>query len=203
MDGIEVLKIMKDMKENLNVDTPVIMLTANAISGAKEEYLSAGFTDYMSKPVRDEKLEELLMKYLPENLIIKDGEELNNFSDIDTSLPLLKKLSFLNIQKGLAYCGDSEDIYKEVLESYTDTNRDKDIQNYFEKRDWDNYRVQVHALKSTSLTIGAEELSDLAKSIEMATRENDIKFIEEHHDDMVAMYVELLAKLKYILSCSP
>jgi CheY-like chemotaxis protein len=199
MDGIEVLNIMHTMDNNLNKDTPIIMLTANAIVGAQEEYLELGFTDYMSKPVREDKLKELIMKYLPSNLVIKAQTD---FTDIDTSRPLLENLDFLNTEKGLAYCGDNVDVYREILMEYSNTNRDLDLQHYFDTRDWNNYKIQVHALKSTSLTIGAEELAAMAKSIEMATRENDYDYIREHHDTMLTMYIELLAKLRYILGCS-
>ena len=68
MDGIETLKTMKNMEHKCQ-DVPVIILTANAIEGAKESYLSHGFTDYLSKPVKGELLEEMLLKYLPENLV--------------------------------------------------------------------------------------------------------------------------------------
>ena len=71
MDGIETYKHMKELEENPNKDTTVIMLTANAIMGAKEEYLGIGFSDYLSKPVQAAKLEAMILKYLPEELVTK------------------------------------------------------------------------------------------------------------------------------------
>ncbi len=69
-DGIETLQELKQEKMNLNLDTPVICLTANAISGVKEEYLEAGFDDYLCKPVDPGKLEEMLISYLPKEKIL-------------------------------------------------------------------------------------------------------------------------------------
>ena len=69
MDGIETYRKMKVNEASLNKTTPVIMLTANAISGAKEEYLKEGFTDYLSKPIKMSALEEQLYQYLPNDLI--------------------------------------------------------------------------------------------------------------------------------------
>ena len=69
MDGVETLGKIQKMENNLNPDTPIIMLTANAIAGAREEYIEMGFSDYLSKPVQSEKLDEMLQKYLPKEKI--------------------------------------------------------------------------------------------------------------------------------------
>ena len=69
MDGIETYQNMKMLEDNPNKDTTVVMLTANAIMGAKEEYLGIGFSDYLSKPVQAPKLESMILKYLPEELV--------------------------------------------------------------------------------------------------------------------------------------
>lgn len=69
MDGIEAFKLITGNEENPNRDTPIIMLTANAVSGAKEEYLKVGFRDYLSKPIGRKQLIEILGKYLPMEVI--------------------------------------------------------------------------------------------------------------------------------------
>lgn len=69
MDGIETLKAMKSMEDNLNKDTPVIVLTANAVAGSREMYMAAGFNDYITKPVDGRKIEEVLYNLLPDELI--------------------------------------------------------------------------------------------------------------------------------------
>ena len=68
MDGIETFHAIKGRKDNPNAAVPIIALTANAILGAKKDYLEAGFTDYLSKPVDGETLEKMIMKYLPEGM---------------------------------------------------------------------------------------------------------------------------------------
>lgn len=69
MDGVVTYQKMKELENSLNKDTPVIMLTANAITGVRDQYISAGFADYLSKPVRSDKLEKMIMKYLPDEKI--------------------------------------------------------------------------------------------------------------------------------------
>lgn len=69
MDGMETMQHMKEMEENLCKDTPVIMLTANAIMGAKEQYLAAGFDDFLAKPIDQVKLERLMMHWMPQEKV--------------------------------------------------------------------------------------------------------------------------------------
>ena len=64
MDGLEVLQRLKTMENNLSLDAPVIALTANAIVGAREKYINAGFNDYLSKPIDYNELEAVLKKHL-------------------------------------------------------------------------------------------------------------------------------------------
>lgn len=70
MDGCETLHQLKKLPEALNADTPVIVLTANAITGAKEMYMEEGFDDFVSKPIIPERLEKALLEHLPENMIV-------------------------------------------------------------------------------------------------------------------------------------
>ena len=69
MDGVEVMKRLTEDKTHANQDTPIIMLTANAILGAKEEYLELGFAGYLSKPVHPDELEAMIVKNLPAELV--------------------------------------------------------------------------------------------------------------------------------------
>ena len=73
-DGIETLHELHAQSENPNLQTPTVCLTANAISGAREKYLSEGFDDYLTKPIDAERLEEMLMRYLPENKLMEPVE---------------------------------------------------------------------------------------------------------------------------------
>ena len=69
MDGLETMRQMDEMEDNLCKESPVIMLTANAIMGAKEKYLEAGFDDFLAKPIDQTKLERLMMHWMPQEKI--------------------------------------------------------------------------------------------------------------------------------------
>ncbi|MDE6914404.1 MAG: response regulator [Lachnospiraceae bacterium] len=219
MDGIETLKNMKWVAENKNTDTPVIMLTANAIIGAKDEYFNAGFDDYLAKPVKENELEAVIQKYLPKELVVvlgdakeADEEEYGGFDmrllykkpGASVNKPqaeqgLMHRLDFLDARAGASYFAGSEAIYREVLKSYALGKLRDEIVEYYEKEDWKNYGVKVHALKTTSLNIGAVELSEFAKALENALRNGDTDFVRSQHENILKEYDELLEKLREVL----
>lgn len=215
MDGIETLKNMKWIADNKNTDTPVIMLTANAIIGARDEYFNVGFDDYLAKPVKESELEQMIQKYLPKELVVlpeetKEEDDDGGF-DMRTLLPrpqikpqaqyksIMQRLDFIDARAGVSYCAGSEAIYREVLQSYALGKLREEIVDYYAKEDWKNYGVKVHALKSTSLNIGAVELSEFAKALENAVRSGDIGFVKAQHDNILREYDELLEKLREVL----
>ena len=212
MDGLETLEHMKNLADNPNAQTPVIMLTANAIVGAKEEYIEAGFTDYLTKPIRETELLEMILKYLPEELVCENGgqgiEKSQDAQDMEQPeaggegaepLQRLEQLEGLDVKTGLTYCMNEEDFYIEMLQEFLQADKASQLKHFLAEEDWDNYRTTVHALKSTSLTIGAAHLSGEAKALEMAAKEGNMDYIRSHHDGVMDEYKELTDHLKEIL----
>ena len=212
MDGLETLEHMKNLADNPNAQTPVIMLTANAIVGAKEEYIEAGFTDYLTKPIRETELLEMILKYLPEELVCENGgqgiEKSQDAQDMEQPeaggegaepLQRLEQLEGLDVKTGLTYCMNEEDFYIEMLQEFLQADKASQLKHFLAEADWDNYRTTVHALKSTSLTIGAAHLSGEAKALEMAAKEGNMDYIRSHHDGVMDEYKELTDHLKEIL----
>ena len=212
MDGLETLEHMKNLADNPNAQTPVIMLTANAIVGAKEEYIEAGFTDYLTKPIRETELLEMILKYLPEELVCENGgqgiEKSQDAQDMEQPeadgegaepLQRLEQLEGLDVKTGLIYCMNEEDFYIEMLQEFLQADKASQLKHFLAEEDWDNYRTTVHALKSASLTIGAAHLSGEAKALEMAAKEGNMDYIRSHHDGVMDEYKELTDHLKEIL----
>lgn len=194
MDGIQTLAKIKQ-SENQCTSVPVIALTANAIVGAKEEYINAGFSDYLSKPIEGMELEKMLMKYLPQDKI-----SLSKANDVKP---------YINTELGLQYCMNSMEFYKEMLEMYCDEYEDcaAKLTEALKAEDWDIYTVTVHALKSTSLNIGGEQISKAAKELEAAGKAlraseqmgESRTFIMEHHDIAMQLYGATVEEAKKIL----
>ena len=196
MDGMEALREIK--KRKLCPETPVIVLTANAIAGEKEMYLDAGFVDYLSKPILGRQLKQIIRYWLPDELIesiVKDSVQ----EQSDSRNLIEQAGAYLDTATGLTYCCDSEEFYIDMLLTYLNNQKSDSIEEAYQKEDWENYRILVHALKSTSLSIGACELSEQAKALETAAKEDDIGFIREHHVDTMEKYSSLLSHLQTIL----
>lgn len=205
MDGMETLKEIKERK--LCPNTPVIALTANAVAGEKEMYFDAGFADYLSKPIFGRQLKQMIRAWLPEELVAAGKEAVVE----QTGLPsgdekpeqkenwIAQLAAFLDTATGLAYCCDSEEFYKEMLGTYLDSQKADSISDAYQEEDWESYRILVHALKSTSLSIGAVTVSEQAKALEMAAKEQDIVFIKEHHEPALEAYQKLLSQIHKVV----
>lgn len=189
LDGMEALQVLQE--EKLCPNVPVVVLTANAVAGAKEMYLEAGFSAYLSKPVLAKDLYDLLKKILPSNLIVWESKE-DTVQIPEAEKDFLEQLDFLNTTTGMSYCCDNEAFYKEMLHAFAEKEKLEDIEAFYEVRDWENYRILVHALKSTSLSIGAEQLSEMAKQLELAAKEENHYFIDSHHDAAMKEYRRIL-----------
>lgn len=194
-DGIETLSEMRRMSATLNDETPIICLTANAISGMREMYIKAGFDDYITKPIDPDRLEVLLLQYLPKGKIAPALEEGEND---DYSLPdFIFHLDEIDVNSGLTHCGNGES-YMATLKMYLDTaekNAD-DIEKFWAARDIRNTTIKVHALKSTSRVIGALELGEFAARLEKAGDQGDADTLDKELANLVSQYRKLAKDLE-------
>jgi HPt (histidine-containing phosphotransfer) domain-containing protein len=122
---------------------------------------------------------------------------------IDPNAPLvdrLKATGMIDTSVGMSYCMDDEDFYGEMLAEYMKSEKKTAMVKFFDAKDWENYRITVHALKSTSLTIGAVTVSEQAKALEMACKENNETYINDNHEQVLKCYEGLLVKLDKALN---
>ena len=210
-DGIQMLNELRKDTSSVNNKTICVALTANAVIGAKQMYLDAGFENYLSKPVDSKKLEEMLMHYLPKEKLIFEGQkEFVKQEDIkaagsSSSDSLFNKLFCIDIVSALNNCSGTE-TFMEIAELFFDSIEEKSnkIEKYVQEEDWKNYTVLVHALKSSARLIGATELSELAKELEASgdkaqkadkNAEKDIFERTPHLLELYRSYTERLAFL--------
>ena len=101
----------------------------------------------------------------------------------------------------MTYTDHNEELYRSILEIYFNSsgNAMEKLKTAYENKDIRNYEIVVHSIKSTSLSIGAEELSAKAKKLEYAARDGDIDFVRENHDELLSIYDEVIAEIGQIL----
>ncbi len=308
-DGVETLKQIREINNGAYKDLPIIALTANTISGAREMFRNEGFTEFIPKPIDRAVLERVLRKVLPihhvqyseapvtheepeppqipapsdssnekrkrkkkrkkrpltanafetdssapidlvskktdsnksvpkkaaaKEMVVDDrhsedfraedvhsegvgSEEFptedvrpedflaedESFEDSpqeEDSLIATSSLPYdsltqigINVQLGLDYCCGEEEFYKEMLRMFCSQAPEKksEIISLYDAANWADYTVKVHALKSTSLTIGAERLADQAKLLEQAGKQRNIEYIRHSHPILLRLYDEI------------
>lgn len=186
---------IKKLKENSNFKIPVIALTADAVAGAKEKYISEGFVDYIAKPFNKEQIKQkldivfnnsdMLTKGEKEksqvNNSIIDQEEIEVISD-ETSNKIIDENYLLendvNYKKGIELLGDLE-TYNDMLSDWFEESQNKfeQLKLFKLRHDMPNYAIAVHALKSDSKYFGFDKLAELSYNHEMKSKENDQEYV--------------------------
>lgn len=185
MDGIETIHRIRETV-GLNQNTPVIALTANVVSGAREMYIGEGFSDFLSKPIHANSLEQAILRYLPEERLEKpskdgDGTEARGEESAD-----------LSEEEAL-----QEELLRDFVNEYPGTAGA--IRNYLDAGDIKNYTVMVHGLKSSARYVGAMLLSEEARSLEEYGKAGDRKSIEEHTEKFLEHYRDIVRNMKKTL----
>ncbi|MGN1085292.1 MAG: ATP-binding protein, partial [Lachnospiraceae bacterium] len=175
MDGVETLKQIRKIHVDSEKALTVIAFTANAVSGAREMFLREGFDEFVSKPIETLELEHILKKVLPKSSIKfvdadyrkgtdvknverqddeKESEEINqitqNRSNEDRTTRL--KDAGINTQSGLHYCRGDEEFYLQLLTKFGQdaARKEAEIDGFYQQKDFANYHIMVHALKSSA-----------------------------------------------------
>ncbi len=207
MDGIETLRLLK--KEGLiPAHTAMIALTANAVVGSREFYLSEGFDDYLSKPIEIKDLVEKLKAYLPSGSGEKDGKVLASHPGHedgreDNETPESYDMEHLascgiNVESGMSYCGNDQLIYSEILSEFISGIGPKLelLDRCFKEETWHDYEVEVHAIKSITKTVGLDHISEEALMLEAAAKEQDAARLKVSHAPFVKRLRDILAIIK-------
>lgn len=249
LDGIKTLHRIREDLNNLNRETKIICMTANAISGAMEEYIWEGFDAYISKPVKPEKLERMLAEMLPQELVMtshdlvpslcnqdlnasgqKDGSNADGAVRADQTIKAgglqsaddgkdgisaedLPEINGIDIETALNNLAMPELVLKtmqtfmngadneaEYIMNYLNIINDETSSQEDILKTVSEYRIKVHAMKSSALTIGAVMVSNLAKFLEYSARDNNIENIRSVTVPFINEWRALTVRMKDALS---
>lgn len=200
MDGVEATKIIRKLGGTYFGKVPIIALSANAVKGAKEIFLEAGMNDFVAKPIEMQAMDRMLRRWLPEDKILTDvqavspSDQEEHSSSSDTGInPLLWQMEGIDVVVGMKYSGDDAGLYREILTDYMDTIEEKAdvIEQAVEKGDIETYTIEVHSLKSSSRSIGAVVLSELARELEDNVKNREWETIVARTPALLSMYRSL------------
>lgn len=169
-------------------------------------FLEEGFSDFVAKPIETSALERVLRKYIPANKIVRieeaagyapKAEEMKEKEQTKEAEPEKEEFAEwegVDTELGLSYCGGEPQDYLEIVQIYYISGKEKrnSMEEAYEQKNWKDYAILVHALKSTSLGIGIVKLSEMAKELEMAAKKEDEEYILAHHADTMKEYDKML-----------
>ncbi len=199
MDGVEVTKQLRERKEQYYKELPIIALTANAVGGAREMFLENGFQGFIAKPIELAAMDRVLRQFLPDeckieivkNVDEEQAENLGMAANLNTS-PKIDGVMDLTL--GLSFTGDNIENYLDIVDIYAQSGRAKltVLNRLKEAQDWKGYTIEVHAIKSSSLSVGAQKLSLFAKLLEERGKAGDVDVLEVSHKELVKEYTAVI-----------
>ena len=209
IDGVEAMKRLRKLNNHYNTEgeCKIIVLTANAIKGTRELLINEGFDDYLGKPINIPNLERLFKKYIPENKISYDNDISEHSTSVDTTSEradynfLKSVLPNLDIDSGISNCGSSLKEYLKILKITYDYGPKQiaELKAALDTKDYATYIIKIHSLKSTTLNIGAINLSSKARNQEEEGHKGNYDYIDEHFEDFYNGYNRLIDNLKTAL----
>lgn len=216
MDGIEATQIIRRTGGEYGKNLPIIALTANVVNDAKQMFLDNGFQDFLAKPVSFKSIDVVLRRWLPgtkiELIDEADRKQVPDFGDIEETkqkekdnelLPTNRPASAnaddktdrfepMHIDEAVidVNMGGQRDLFKELLEYCIELEEDRwnEIQECFDKQDWEEYTIRVHALKGGMRSLGIEELAAIAQAQEYACKDGRIEEAIAQHPHLHEEY---------------
>ena len=216
MDGIETLHEIQKLEHFPNEETPVIALTANALAGARELYLKEGFTNFLTKPIDANLLEQMILSYLPEELVQITGqtevlqrenqEELldkyqetaqSGFEGLSPDEQVLQEEYDISLKNGLALVQGELEMYLDIVDLFLkDRKRQEAMQQLIAEENIEEYAISVHGVKGTARALGADKFADIAYEHEMKSKAGELEYVKAHWDELVAVWDNTLKGLQ-------
>ena len=202
MDGIETTQAIRAIGDEWLENIPIIALTANAIAGMKQVFLSSGMNAFIAKPVMLPEIEASLREFLPEQLI---HETTRAQAPAAIAAIQLEPMDGIDTKQGITYCGGTLEGYMEVLRTFAASapNQVEVIRRSIENSDIARVSLEAHSLKSASGGIGAAALSEKAKDIEMAGKNGDEIYVYENIESLLEDYNNIVDEIKSVFSDKP
>lgn len=201
MDGVEAMHKIRDLGGAV-AEARIIALTANAVYGVKNMFITEGFDEYVSKPVDLKRLSQVLRKFVPSGLVeaAQPAEEEKEVRT-EASASGLPQIEGIDMETGLATCVGNTERYLELLDSYYRNGlaQKEQLLRLFENDNYGSLRIEIHSFKSISSSVGALKLARSAKELETAINEDNTEFVKTNFTKLIGMLEDVLCKLGLFL----
>jgi len=223
MDGIEAVRIIREWEDEKEKEyreqgvefagqtpkqsgfarIPIVALTANALAGNEEMFMSKGFQAFLSKPINISRLDEIVQnwvrnieqeKILTDQGLLVDGQLLPNLQEEQDRRIILdrrgkvdrriikKKFAGMDINQGIEKFKGNEKLFFDVLRSYvTNTRPQLKLLENVNEESLRNYAITVHGIKGSSWGIFANMVGDAAAELENAANAGNLEYIAAHN----------------------
>ena len=214
-DGIETVQHIRAAEGDYFRNVPIIALSANVGEAARELFLSHGMNDFVEKPMSGETLATVIRKFIPaEKQLTEYTEQVDPMMKVSRSRSEYISstaasdshsisIAGLDVPQGIFNMGGGVDAYNHILNVFLSEGRSQSalIRKYAEESNVNSYRLEAHSLKSVAASIGASELSMMARDHEDAAKQGDASFMKEHYEQLLNCYDELLDNVEnYLMS---
>ncbi|MDR2529850.1 MAG: response regulator [Synergistaceae bacterium] len=192
MDGLEAVKIIRsEIGTGYAKKVPIVMLTANVVTGRREMFLHQGADDFLAKPINVFQLETILKTWMPKGKQVEVSPDFKGLGEVEEGENL--SIPGVNVRQGLINTGGSTQHYKDTLSIFCRDADEKAVQvrESVEAEDWGLYTVLVHGLKGASRSLGALAFADLAERMETAGKNRDAVLIGERTEELLSDLAEL------------
>jgi PAS domain S-box-containing protein len=204
MDGIEATRIIRNEINTEYAKTlPIIALTANALAGNEDIFMSAGFNAFLAKPIDIMRLDVILNQWVRDkqgNETLWKTEPVEETGEVP-AIHLLNKVGIkgMDLEGGLKRYGD-ETVYLEILRSYAvHTPEQLEKLRSLSRETLGAYVIAVHGLKGASYGICAEKIGKQAEELEMAAKAGNYERVSDENSGFIGRVEALLADITYTL----
>jgi signal transduction histidine kinase/DNA-binding response OmpR family regulator len=196
MDGVEAMNRIRAIGTEYARHVPIIVLTANVISGNEKMFLEKGFHGFLAKPIDINRLDVVLKQWVRKATKKNAPENQAPPSANGAASGSGWQISGIDLDKAKRRFGGDESILVDVLRSYA-RHTPALLQQAAEvtRAGLADYAIVVHGIKGSSYGIGADTLGDKAKELEFAAKAGDFSFVTEHNADFIESARQLIAEL--------
>lgn len=201
IDGIETTEKIRSHKGSYYKSLPIVALTANATDEARHLFIEHGFSDFMSKPIEKDIINDMLYKWLPKSKISSKEDPMHKEQFQDKFTIAFEKAG-INIDEGFEHSGGIMEQYVEIIKTLCNESNNyiTNLSLFSESKDLKNYAIYAHGLKGALATIGATTLSSYAKEHELKAKEGDIAYVTKNSSELISRFKRLIDLINDIIT---